>query len=420
MKTNVPAALVTFLDNLCQSGTGGAYVVVDLYQFVLLSGTVLRLTNWTVPVTYLGNTYSAAGPYISRSQVKQSLKLEVSQIKVTLSAAPTMMIGSMSVLAAIAQGLFSGASVTVYRLIGQTAMPLDMSLGAVIWFVGQVAEVEELGRSHAVLTIKDPTALLSSPHPRNLLQPGCRHTLFDAGCKLNAASFLVTGAVTSGSNAQTVNTNLNTTTYPGPLTAPAAAPTLSTVSGGTGVNLPALTYYVVVTYTGAMGESFASPESNFAVSGGGQNGTTDNLLKIASPPAFSGATGWNVYVGTDAGDEQLQNSPPIAIGTPWMENGSGITQGVAPPFQQSSGWFTLGVVTFTSGVNAGLSRGVSQYSASGALTLLPPLPNPPSTGDTFTILPGCELTQTVCGSAKFNNIANYSGIDFAPSPEQSV
>jgi hypothetical protein len=55
-------------------------------------------------------------------------------------------------------------------------------------------------------------------------------------------------------------------------------------------------------------------------------------------------------------------------------------------------YFTLGVVTFTSGENAGVSRSVKYSAAAGnGVMLTAPLPALPALGDTFTISPGCSL-----------------------------
>jgi hypothetical protein len=55
-------------------------------------------------------------------------------------------------------------------------------------------------------------------------------------------------------------------------------------------------------------------------------------------------------------------------------------------------YFTLGVVTFTSGENAGVKRSVKYSAAAGnGVMLTAPLPAEPAIGDTFTISPGCSL-----------------------------
>jgi len=83
-----------------------------------------------------------------------------------------------------------------------------------------------------------------------------------------------------------------------------------------------------------------------------------------------------------------------------------------------------GQITFTSGVNNGLTASVKQYlHASGAVALFAPLPAAPSTGDTFTILPACDHQRGTCANNNsalgptFNNLAHYKGEDFIPVPE---
>jgi hypothetical protein len=59
---------------------------------------------------------------------------------------------------------------------------------------------------------------------------------------------------------------------------------------------------------------------------------------------------------------------------------------------QTSGYFTLGVITFTSGENAGLSRSIKTHSSGGGgIYVTAPLPAIPQPGDAFTISPGCSL-----------------------------
>ena len=79
---------------------------------------------------------------------------------------------------------------------------------------------------------------------------------------------------------------------------------------------------------------------------------------------------------------------------------------------QADGWFDEGLVTFTSGVNNGLTRSVRTYKG-GTMVLISPFPNTPSSGDTFTARPGCDKSQATC-SSKFSNLANYRGFPYIP------
>jgi len=95
---------------------------------------------------------------------------------------------------------------------------------------------------------------------------------------------------------------------------------------------------VIQTQDGVLHESLPSNESSLPVA-------ANNLLSVASPSAVTmpyALVGWNVYVGSSTGAEQLQNSSPIAIGTAWQESTSGLIAGAPPP----TSWGTTLVFTF--------------------------------------------------------------------------
>jgi Phage conserved hypothetical protein BR0599/Uncharacterized conserved protein (DUF2163) len=84
---------------------------------------------------------------------------------------------------------------------------------------------------------------------------------------------------------------------------------------------------------------------------------------------------------------------------------------------QASDYFDLGVITFTSGLNNGFSATVKQYlNASGNLQLNIPMPATISTGDTFSIYPGCDHLQATC-TTKFSNLAHFKATPYVPVPE---
>jgi uncharacterized phage protein (TIGR02218 family) len=83
-------------------------------------------------------------------------------------------------------------------------------------------------------------------------------------------------------------------------------------------------------------------------------------------------------------------------------------------------YFTLGMLTWTSGANAKLSRAIRQYTGvSGGMTLIAPMPFAVAAGDAFTAYPGCDKQMATC-QTKFANLANFGGQPFIPSPETAV
>ena len=77
--------------------------------------------------------------------------------------------------------------------------------------------------------------------------------------------------------------------------------------------------------------------------------------------------------------------------------------------------FIQGTITFSSGINAGVSTNVKSAIAVVSLCLSYPLLNAPSAGDGFTVYFGCDHTLSTC-TTKFNNLANFRGFPFIPPP----
>ena len=81
-------------------------------------------------------------------------------------------------------------------------------------------------------------------------------------------------------------------------------------------------------------------------------------------------------------------------------------------------YFAKGIITFTSGANAGLSRAVQTYvNAGGQISVAFPFPNPPAAGDTFTALRGCLLTLADCKAQRSATDAekHFRGQPFTPA-----
>lgn len=80
-------------------------------------------------------------------------------------------------------------------------------------------------------------------------------------------------------------------------------------------------------------------------------------------------------------------------------------------------WFNNGAVLFTSGPNAGVSRGVKvavESTDSGLdVELHLRMPFNVEIGDTCTMIPGCNKTVMDCGN-KFNNVLNFQGFPYIP------
>lgn len=79
---------------------------------------------------------------------------------------------------------------------------------------------------------------------------------------------------------------------------------------------------------------------------------------------------------------------------------------------EGNGWFDFGVLTWTSGANAGRKTGVKQY-LTGAFELSLPMPNPIAVNDAYSVYAGCDKLIATC-IGKFNNVVNFRGEPFVP------
>ena len=79
-------------------------------------------------------------------------------------------------------------------------------------------------------------------------------------------------------------------------------------------------------------------------------------------------------------------------------------------------YFNLGYVTYTSGVNSGITRTIkSSLNAGGQIMLMNSFPSAPSTLDTFNAFHGCDKQQATCNG--YGNLARYRGFPYIPAPD---
>ena len=80
------------------------------------------------------------------------------------------------------------------------------------------------------------------------------------------------------------------------------------------------------------------------------------------------------------------------------------------------GWFTRGLVTFTSGAASGQKIEVKSHTRDGAVDVIElwqPARMPLAAGQAFTITAGCDKYVTTCAS-RFSNAANFRGFPHMP------
>jgi uncharacterized phage protein (TIGR02218 family) len=82
-------------------------------------------------------------------------------------------------------------------------------------------------------------------------------------------------------------------------------------------------------------------------------------------------------------------------------------------------YYGEGIVTFTTGSNAGVSQKVRTY-AGGVFTLILPMVLPVQVGDAFTAVVGCRKRLMEDCKAKFANVVNFQGEPHRPTVDDLV
>lgn len=87
---------------------------------------------------------------------------------------------------------------------------------------------------------------------------------------------------------------------------------------------------------------------------------------------------------------------------------------------QPDGYYGDGLLTWTSGLNDGLTGEIRGHlEANGNLALHLPMPFDIEVGDTFTVYPGCRKVQEDCKN-KFNNFNNFGGFPHIPGTDKAL
>ncbi len=89
---------------------------------------------------------------------------------------------------------------------------------------------------------------------------------------------------------------------------------------------------------------------------------------------------------------------------------------------EAAGYFSRGVVTFTTGDNAGISAEIKEHATGGVFTLWPRLQFPASVGDQYSMTPGCTLLKIASGGTNgcdaWANFVNYGGFLSVPTKDK--
>lgn len=180
MKTSVSASMA---QHLAQEVTTTAY----LWKVIRQDSAIFTFTSHDAPIVFDGHTYEASAGFMpSAVQTTSGLAVDDLELEGLLSSES---ITQQDLVA----GLWDGAEVWLYQV-----NYLDLTAGAVICRRGWIGEVRS-GKTSFVAELRGVAQRLSQQIGQ-FYSPSCRADFGDGRCKLNLASFTVTGAVTGVTN----------------------------------------------------------------------------------------------------------------------------------------------------------------------------------------------------------------------------
>lgn len=193
-----PAEVIAYLNG------NNKFIICDLYQIALASGSVLRYANYDMPIIWDGHTWACTGPVFERGKTSLSGKITVDSLDCTVTTDSNDLIDGVTWMNFAHNGGFEGAEFTLYRCFMSAP---GVVVGAIKWFPGPI-DVGNGGGMEMDWKIRSRMQNANVDYPLRLYYPTCPYVLYGAGCGLDAATFAVSGTVTAAGSVAAFTTSL--------------------------------------------------------------------------------------------------------------------------------------------------------------------------------------------------------------------
>ncbi len=375
---------------------GDVTTLCTCWRATLRNGTIIGFTDHTRNITFGGQLYKASSGYTPTS-IESSCMLNVDNLEVE------GIINGVDVTEGdLLAGLWDEAKVLIFWLNWN-----DLTMGAahmksgtvgqiVIKDTSFVAEVRGLTQAYATV-IGDLTSSL------------CRARFGDARCGVDLAAYTFTASVDSVDGNRVISSA--SLTQPGP-------------TGGIAITGISRAKRAVVTtsephpfesgsnvlVTGVVGVVQEGAEDSGGEFMTGSNGSVNNYTYGIADVT---STSFSIPL-----DTRLANDDATLGPEPALQYSDYVSGGLATP-QGDTGYFTSGLVTFTSGLNDGLSMEIKGYFT-GLVELQLPMPYPIAEGDSYTIQRGCNKRFVEDCIEIYSNPLNFRGEPHLPGIDQAI
>ncbi|ACC76157.1 DUF2163 domain-containing protein [Paraburkholderia phymatum] len=337
--------------------------LATLWTITRTDGQVFGFTDLDQPITYGGVTYQSAGGY-THSQIDMTSDMSTSNLEVN-----AIFDSSAITPASLEAGQWDYARVQV-SLVNYA----DLTMGAVLLESGVLGQVVLLNGTYKA-ELRGLAQVMQQEQGQTY-SPTCRAVFGDARCQIDLGPLTFSGSIASVAGLASWND-----------------PTLTQV--GPTVSFTDTRGQKVPTHTPFTIQIVPPTGGSFVADTSVRDNSQGTLTKVTGSP------GNNQYSVSASGLYTFNSS---AAGNEYFIS-----------YTYAIGFFAYGLVTFTSGQNAGFSMEVKSFSP-GVVTLAMALPYPLAVGDTYTIKAGCDKQFGTCRD-RYSNIVHFRGEPYIPGPD---
>lgn len=168
-------------------------VRVDLYTLSLATGQVLRWSGTNAQVLLPDGRLFAKGPLLSRGRIELRAGIEVDEMSVEITPTATDTVLGLPLLRYAREGGLRGCSLLLEWAYADEALVIK---GVLPKFSG-AGSPSSFGAGSFTLQVKSDLERLMVMMPRDVYQPTCLNTVYDAACAKAKSAMLVNGTVTA-------------------------------------------------------------------------------------------------------------------------------------------------------------------------------------------------------------------------------
>ena len=196
------------------------FVFADCFTFLFAGGGAAYVTNAQMAITHAPLTggapvtWQANSVQVSGARIKMAVGVNVDEQDIQIDVTPGQLLNGMPWPQAALWGALDGCVLRRDRFFAPDWSTMATGgLGGAPMFMGRISTCDAIGRQTIKAKVKSYLVLADIPMPKDLQQPGCNNTLYDAACGLTQSAFTHSGTCGAGSNAGIINWSASSSNF---------------------------------------------------------------------------------------------------------------------------------------------------------------------------------------------------------------